>query len=39
LVSYEGGADVLLLVELLSDQLLEQVQLAVERRLPLGWHC
>jgi hypothetical protein len=35
LVCDEGGIGVLF-VELLSDQLLEQVELAVERRLPLG---
>ena len=33
LVCYERGANVLLIIELLADQLLEEVQLAIESRL------
>jgi hypothetical protein len=33
LVCYEGGAYVLLIIELLADQLLEEVELAIESRL------
>jgi hypothetical protein len=36
LVSCEGGVGVLLFVKPLANQLLEQIQLAIEYRLPLG---
>ena len=37
LVCYERGANVLLFIELLADQLLEEVQLAIESRLTFEW--